>query len=146
MELENKWYVCTMASLWSTIVCVWVVGKPLTSAAGHADSARLAAGPPGPSSSSSCDPWSSDSGCRQTSSRPCLWLWRRPAWSPSGGCACSLDERETNRRHFREVIKWFKKKRKCVAARQLTRQRQSCPTLSRLHEDVVWSSSLHMSK
>lgn len=35
---------------------VWVVGKTLTSVAGHADSVQLSAGPPGLSSSSSCGP------------------------------------------------------------------------------------------
>lgn len=54
-----------------TQLVVWVAGKTLTSVVGHADSARLSAGPPGLSSSSSCGPWSNGSGCRQTSSHPC---------------------------------------------------------------------------
>ena len=45
-------------------------GQGLTFPEGHADSAQLGVSPPGPSSSSSCAPWSNGSGYRQTSSRP----------------------------------------------------------------------------
>lgn len=45
-------------------------GQDLTFPEGHADSAQLCVTPPGPSSSSSCAPWSSDSGYKQTSSHP----------------------------------------------------------------------------
>ena len=81
----------TAAARWNESACC--ANDPqelLTSAAGRGGSAQPSAGPPGPSSSSSYGPWSSGSGWRQTSSRPFRSLWKPPAWSPSGGCVCSL--------------------------------------------------------
>lgn len=100
---------CTTQHLLSAAeLVVWVVGKTLTSFVGHADSAQLSAGPPGPSSSSSYGPWSSGSGCRQTSIHPCLWLLTRPAWSPSSGCVCSLKERGLHFSKIRNQVIEFK--------------------------------------